>query len=71
MLPFARRISTLNTAEALVGAASPERILALGFAMIQKGGKTITDSSQISEGESVEILLAKGSIEATITKKND
>lgn len=63
--------SKLNTAEALVGAASPERILALGFAMIQKGGRTITDSSQLSEGESVEILLAKGSIEATITKKND
>lgn len=63
--------SKLNTAEALVGAASPERILALGFAMIQKGGKTITNSSQLSEGESVEILLAKGSIKATITKKND
>ncbi len=59
----------LATAEALVGAASPDRILSIGFAMVKKGGRTITDVSQIAEGEEVEIRLAGGRAEATITKK--
>ncbi len=68
---FTTNNSRLATIEARVGAASPERILALGFAMVRSGGRTITNASQLTEGESVEIRLAKGGFEATITKKND
>lgn len=70
--------STLSTAthhlakiEAQVESASPERILSLGFAMVRSNGRCVTDSSQLSEGAMVEIRLAKGSAEATITKNNN
>lgn len=65
---IANATSRLATIEARVGATSPERILSLGFAMVRSGGKTITNTSQLTKGESVEFCLANGGAEATITK---
>lgn len=66
---FADSRSRLATIEARVGAASPERILSLGFAMVRSGGKTLSDPATLSVGDNVEIHLAKGVVGATITKK--
>lgn len=66
---LADQSSMLATIEARVGAASPERILSLGFAMVRCGGKTLSDPAMLAVGDSVEIHLAKGVVGATITKK--
>lgn len=56
----------LATAEALVGAASPERILSMGFAVVRSGGRAIKSADELPVGTVVEIGLAQGSAEATI-----
>lgn len=63
--------SHLATIEARVEAASPERILSLGFAMVRSGGKVVSDTAQLAQGDTIEIRLAKGSAEAIITKNNN
>lgn len=65
--------SRLLLAESSAEASSPERILRMGFAMVRCGGKTITDSSLLKEGDRVEITLRRGTTSAIITdnKKND
>lgn len=61
--------SRLSNIEAQVEAASPKRILALGFAMVHSGGKAITDVAHLAEGDIVEIRLANGTAHATVTDK--
>lgn len=61
--------SHLSKIEAQVEAASPKRILALGFAMVRSGGKAITDVAHLAEGDIVEIRLANGTAHATVTDK--
>lgn len=61
----------LATIEARVSAASPERILSLGFALVRSGGKVVSDTAQLAQGDTIEIRLAKGSAEAIITKNNN
>ena len=61
--------SHLSNIEAQVEAASPKRILALGFAMVHSGGKAITDVAHLAEGDIVEIRLANGIAHATVTDK--
>lgn len=61
--------SRLSNIEAQVEAASPKRILALGFAMVRSGGKAITDVAHLAEGDIVEIRLANGIAHATVTDK--
>lgn len=61
--------SRLSNIEAQVEAASPKRILALGFAMVHSGGKAITDIAHLAEGDIVEIRLANGTAHATVTDK--
>lgn len=63
--------SHLATIEARVEAASPERIFSLGFAMVRSGGKVVSDTAQLAQGDTIEIRLAKGSAEAIITKNNN
>ncbi|MBQ8272028.1 MAG: exodeoxyribonuclease VII large subunit [Tidjanibacter sp.] len=58
----------LATLEAKVLAASPERILNMGFALVRSGGKSVSDASLLHEGDTIEIALAKGSVEATVTQ---
>lgn len=61
--------SHLSKIEAQVEAASPKRILSLGFAMVRSGGKAITDVAHLAEGDIVEIRLANGTAHATVTDK--
>ncbi len=49
-------------------AHDPQRILALGFAVVRAGGKAIKGSGEVTPGERIEITLAKGKLNATIEK---
>ena len=59
----------LSLAESKAKASSPERILAMGFAVVRNGGAALTDTSTLKEGDVVEITLQRGSTRATITNK--
>lgn len=60
--------SRLTTASAQVASASPERILSLGFALVRHKGKSVSDTTLLHEGDSIEVMLSNGSVEATVTK---
>lgn len=59
----------LSVAESATRASSPERILAMGFAVVRSGGKAVRDVAQLSEGDRVEIILSGGTKNAVITNK--
>lgn len=56
-----------------VSARDPQRIMALGFAVVSLGGRAVSDASQVATGAEVAIRLAKGELKAKITDngKND
>jgi exodeoxyribonuclease VII large subunit len=56
-----------------VAARDPQRIMALGFAVVSLGGRAVSDASQVATGAEVAIRLAKGELKAKITDngKND
>ncbi len=57
----------LAAAEAVATAASPQRILSLGFALVRRNGKVVSDSRQLALGDNIELTLANGTRRATIT----
>lgn len=59
----------LSVAESTITASSPERILAMGFAMVRSGGNIVTQASQTTQGERVEIVFSDGTTQAIITHK--
>lgn len=50
-----------------VAARDPQRIMALGFAVVSLGGRAVSDASQVATGAEVAIRLAKGELKAKIT----
>ncbi len=60
----------LAVAESTVKSSSPERILSMGFAVVRSGGKALLDVSSLSEGQEIDITLAHGRAQATITSKS-
>jgi exodeoxyribonuclease VII large subunit len=63
-----KHLSRLAVAESLAATSSPERILRMGFAVVRSEGKILTSADEISEGQRVEITLAKGGVGAVVTK---
>lgn len=63
----------LAALEQAVAARDPQRIMALGFAVVSLGGRAVSDVSQVDVGSEVSIRLAKGELKAKITDngKND
>ena len=63
----------LAALEQAVAARDPQRIMALGFAVVSLGGRAVSDASQVEVGSEVSIRLAKGELKAKITDngKND
>lgn len=63
----------LAALEQAVAARDPQRIMALGFAVLSLGGRAVSDASQVDVGSEVSIRLAKGELKAKITDngKND
>ncbi|MBO5662176.1 MAG: exodeoxyribonuclease VII large subunit [Tidjanibacter sp.] len=66
---FESHRSRLAVAESATRASSPERLLAMGFAVVRSGGKVVRDASMLSEGDRVELTLVGGTKNAVITNK--
>ena len=50
-----------------VAAHDPQRIMALGFAVVSIDGHAVSDASQVAVGTEVSVRLAKGKLKAKIT----
>ena len=50
-----------------VAAHDPQRIMALGFAVVSIGGHAVSDASQVAIGTEVSVRLANGKLKAKIT----
>ncbi len=59
----------LEHLQRLLHLASPERILARGFALIKLNNAAVADASGINEGDKLEILLAGTKIDALVQQK--
>ena len=71
LLAIERAEARLRSAEAQTAAASPERILSMGFAMVRRGDKCVTSAADLQAGDRVEITLAEGTSQAIITDKEE
>ena len=71
LLAIERAEARLRSAEAQTAAASPERILSMGFAMVRRGGKCVTSAADLQAGDRVEIRLSEGTSQAIITKEEE
>ena len=71
LMALERAEARLRSAEAATTAASPQRILSMGFAMVRKGGKSVSSASDLTTGDRVEITLAEGTSQAIITDKEE
>jgi exodeoxyribonuclease VII large subunit len=68
-LDLARRSAQLQELSAKLSQLSPLRILERGYAIVTKAqGEIITDSRDTPPGSSVHIRLAKGDVDATVTR---
>ncbi len=54
--------------EQAVALRRPENILALGFAIVRTEGRAVTDPALLTEGQPLDITLAKGTVKAKTTK---
>ncbi len=57
----------LSSMEQAVAARDPQRIMALGFAVVSLDGRALNDASQAEVGAELSIRLAKGELKAKIT----
>ncbi|MBO5806055.1 MAG: exodeoxyribonuclease VII large subunit [Tidjanibacter sp.] len=62
---------SIGLAESAVAASSPERILAMGFAVVRSGGKAVVDAATLAEGDPIEITFAKGTAEAVVKQNKE
>ena len=52
-------------------ALSPLSVLSRGYSVVKQNGRAVTDSASLIKGDSVTIVLSKGSAEATVTSVNE
>lgn len=64
---LANQRSMLEMTEQIVDGRRPDKILSLGFAIVRRGGKAVTDSSMLKSGSSLDITLSHGSATAKVT----
>lgn len=57
---------SLNYARRLLESAHPKSNLKRGFAIVQSGGKLVRSSSQLKSGQSIDITLQDGRLEASV-----
>lgn len=65
-----RQTNRLDVAHRLVDSHRPERILSLGFAIVRREAIALKTSTDIEIGQKVNITLARGILEAEVTKKS-
>ncbi len=56
----------LDIIQRSIDAASPERILSLGYSITRKNGKIIRDASALKEGDEIQTVVANGSFTSII-----
>lgn len=66
---FERQRNRLNLMESKAQAASPDRILRLGFSIARVNGKAISDIKQITVDDIVETTFANGTIKSKVIEK--
>jgi exodeoxyribonuclease VII large subunit len=67
-----RRAADLSRLSAHLSALSPQLVLERGYAIVAAAdGSIVRDAGQLSEGEGVQLTLARGSADAIITAKRD
>ncbi len=49
---------------------SPEKVLQRGFSITMKQGKVVRDAAEIKEGDTLETVLANGTISSTALSGN-
>lgn len=64
---FARQHEKLAMQQGLVESRKPDNILALGFAIVRRGGSALHDAADAAPGEVLDITLGKGEIKAKVT----
>jgi exodeoxyribonuclease VII large subunit len=67
-LLFERRRAMLDRSGARLQALSPLATLGRGYAIVRSGAKTIRDASTVHAGDQLEVQLAAGALEATVTE---
>ena len=67
-LQFARHRQRLATAAAKLEQLSPLRILDRGYAVVTRNGEVVKHAAAVPEGASVDVLLAKGRLQAQVTR---
>jgi exodeoxyribonuclease VII large subunit len=68
-LDLARRAGRLQELTAKLSQLSPVRILERGYAIVTKeSGEIVTDSRDAAPGSTLHVRLAKGSLDATVTR---
>lgn len=60
--------SRLDAALSLAESRRPDNILSLGFAVVRKDGKALTDVSGLKPGEELDITLSRGRVIADVKK---
>ena len=61
----------LDKAVSSLSALSPFGVLSRGYSMVTLDGRAVTEASELSEGDMVEIRFSHSSAEAKITKTNE
>ncbi len=57
----------LEHAVGLTDGRRPERILALGFAIVRSEGRAVKESARLTVGSQIDVTLARGSVTAEVT----
>lgn len=61
-----RQAARLQSASDLLAALSPEAVLRRGYAICRHGGRAVTDTAALSEGDELSIVFARGSADAAV-----
>ena len=67
-LLFERRRALLDRSGARLQALSPLATLGRGYAIVRSGAKAVRDASTVRPGDPLEVQLAAGALEATVTE---
>ena len=59
----------LDLCEKAVEAASPERILSLGYSITRVNGKAVRSAAEVAPGDEVTTYLAAGEFTSTVKKR--
>ncbi|MGE0546523.1 MAG: exodeoxyribonuclease VII large subunit [Kofleriaceae bacterium] len=62
-----QRRAALGRAGAELAAMSPLAVLDRGYAMVQRGGVIVRDAARVTPGEVLDVRLARGSMQVTVT----